>query len=90
MNDFDRRSNHSIRCRDSIWSAAREASGLAGCSYSVFVETAILLLTRVVKEHGLQLEQYNALERWLEQKVDAQGAEPVLEWLKRQVARDST
>jgi len=62
---FDRRSLHSSRCSDRIWEEARQAADLANCSMSVFHETALQLLTQIVKERGIRLENYDPEARWV-------------------------
>ena len=62
---FDRRSVHSSRCSDHVWVEARQAADLADCSMSVFHETALQLLTQIVKERGLKLENYDSEARWV-------------------------
>ena len=62
---FDRRSVHSTRCSDRIWDEARQAAELADCSMSVFHETALQLLTQIVKEHGINIENYDPETRWV-------------------------
>ena len=62
---FDRRSVHSSRCSDRVWDEAREAADLADCSMSVFHETALQLLTKIVTERGIKLENYDSEARWV-------------------------
>ena len=62
---FDRRSVHSSRCSDRIWDEAREAAELADCSMSVFHEAALQLLTQIVKDHGITIENYDPNARWI-------------------------
>ena len=75
---FDRRSVHSSRCSDRIWDEARQAADLADCSMSVFHETALQLLTQIVKERGIKLENYDAQARWVAEVLSRiDGPQPV-------------
>ena len=62
---FERRTVHSSRCSERVWDEARQAADLADCSMSVFHETALQLLTRIVKERGIKLEKYDPEARWV-------------------------
>ena len=64
LDSFDHRSVHSSRCSDRIWDEARHAAELADCSMSVFHEAALQLLTQIVKERGIKIENYDAEARW--------------------------
>ena len=62
---FEPRSVHSSRCSDRVWEEARQAADIADCSMSVFHETALQLLTRIVKERRIKLEKYDPEARWV-------------------------
>lgn len=62
---FDRRTVHSSRCSDRIWDEARVAADLADCSMSAFHEAALQLLTQIVKERGIKIENYDPEARWV-------------------------
>jgi hypothetical protein len=81
VGEFDKRRNRSVRCKESVWAITREASAIAACSTSVFAETALLLLARLVKDEGLRLTDYDVIDRWLHEKIQREGSESVLVWL---------
>ena len=70
---FDRRSVHSSRCSDRIWDEARQAADLADCSMSVFHEAALQLLTQIVKERGIKIENYDPEARWVAEVLSRVG-----------------
>ena len=70
---FDRRSVHSTRCSDRIWDEARQAADLADCSMSVFHEAALQLLTQIVKERGIKIENYDPEARWVAEVLSRVG-----------------
>ena len=70
---FDRRSVHSLRCSDRIWDEASQAADLADCSMSVFHEAALQLLTQIVKERGIKIENYDPEARWVAEVLSRVG-----------------
>jgi hypothetical protein len=70
---FDRRSGHSSRCSDRIWNEALQAAQLADCSMSVFHEVALQLLTQIVKERAIKLENYDPEARWVAEVLSRVG-----------------
>jgi hypothetical protein len=73
LDSFDRRSVHSSRCSDRVWDEARQAAGLADCSMSVFHEAALRLLTQIVKERGIKIENYDPAARWVAEVLSRVG-----------------
>lgn len=51
----------------------RQAAELAECSISVFHETALQLLTQIVKERAIKLENYDPEARWVAEVLSRVG-----------------